>query len=171
MPRLLIRAPLLILVFSIVFFFPEAPLLQLNLHEQAPLLTHNLPWATAHSKHPNFPSQIPIIRISCKWPRSHKQEHGTILQLSPEGEVNSGGYIYQDAKRRGISLALWTDPEGDSCFNIYHISWVKIKKELFVNKRRHLVRVCLCFNNWNEITKLLIVFRPHISNIPWKLSI
>ena len=63
--------------------------------------------------------------------------------------------IYRDAKRQGISLALWTDPEGDSCFNIYHISRVKIKKELFVNKRRHLVRVCLCFNNWNEITKMI----------------
>ena len=43
------------------------------------------------------------------------------LQLSPEGEVNSGG-ICQDAKRRGMYLALWTDPEGDSCFSIYQIS-------------------------------------------------
>ena len=47
------------------------------------------------------------------------------------------------AKRRGINLALWTDPEGDSCFSIYQISWIKIKKELFVNKRRHFVWVCL----------------------------
>ena len=30
--------------------------------------------------------------------------------------------IYRDAKRRGIYLALWTDPEGDSCFSIYQIS-------------------------------------------------
>ena len=28
----------------------------------------------------------------------------------------------------------WTDPEGDSRFSIYQISWIKIKKELFVNK-------------------------------------
>ena len=54
--------------------------------------------------------------------------------------------LYQDAKRRGIYLALWTDPEGDSCFSIYRISWIKIKKELFVHKRHHLVRVCLRFN-------------------------
>ena len=47
------------------------------------------------------------------------------------------------AKRRGINLALWTDPEGGSCFSIYQISWIKIKKELFVNKRRHFVWVCL----------------------------
>ena len=37
---------------------------------------------------------------------SHKQQHRTIMQLSPDGEVNSGGYIYRDAKRQGISLAL-----------------------------------------------------------------
>ena len=30
----------------------------------------------------------------------------------PEGEVNSDGYIYRDAKRRGTNLALFTDPEG-----------------------------------------------------------
>ena len=29
-----------------------------------------------------------------------------IIQLSPEGEVNSGGYIYRDVKRRGIYRAL-----------------------------------------------------------------
>ena len=69
------------------------------------------------------------------------------IQLSPEGEVNSGAYnLYWHAKRRGIYQALWTDPEGDSCFSIYQISWKKIKKELFVNKRRHLARVCLRFN-------------------------
>ena len=34
------------------------------------------------------------------------------IQLSPEGEVNSGGYIHGDAKRRGIYLALFTDPGG-----------------------------------------------------------
>ena len=39
---------------------------------------------------------------------------------------------------RGIYLALQTDPEGGSCFSIYQISWIKIKKKLFVNKRRHL---------------------------------
>ena len=51
-----------------------------------------------------------------------------IIQLSPEGEVNSGGYIYWDLKRRGIYLALLTDPEGDICFSIYRISWIKMKK-------------------------------------------
>ena len=31
------------------------------------------------------------------------------IQLSPEEEVNSVGWIYRDAKRRGIYLALFTD--------------------------------------------------------------
>ena len=40
--------------------------------------------------------------------------------------------IYRDAKRRGIYLALFTDPEGDSCFSIYQISWIKMKKSNFL---------------------------------------
>ena len=36
--------------------------------------------------------------------------------------------IYRDAKRRGIYLALFTYPEGGSCFSIYQISWIKMKK-------------------------------------------
>ena len=33
--------------------------------------------------------------------------------------------IYRDAKRRGISPPLFIDPEGDSCFSIYQIKWIK----------------------------------------------
>ena len=33
--------------------------------------------------------------------------------------------IYRDAKRRGIYLPLFTDPEGNSCFSIYQIRWIK----------------------------------------------
>ena len=33
--------------------------------------------------------------------------------------------IYRDAKRRGIYQPLFTDPEGDSCFSIYQIRWIK----------------------------------------------
>ena len=39
------------------------------------------------------------------------------IQLSPD--------IYRDAKRRGIYPPLFTDPEGDSCFSIYQIRWIK----------------------------------------------
>ena len=38
------------------------------------------------------------------------------IQLSGEGEVNS---TYQEAKHRGKCRALFTDPEGESCFSIY----------------------------------------------------
>ena len=33
--------------------------------------------------------------------------------------------IYRGAKRRGIYPPLFTDPEGDSCFSIYQIRWIK----------------------------------------------
>ena len=37
---------------------------------------------------------------------SHKQQHGTIMQLSPEGEVNSGGYISRGKASRYISSVM-----------------------------------------------------------------
>ena len=39
--------------------------------------------------------------------------------------------IHRDAKRRGIYPPLFTHPEGDSCFIIYQIRW--IKKCRFIN--------------------------------------
>ena len=33
--------------------------------------------------------------------------------------------IYRDAKGRGIYPPLFTDLEGDSCFSIYQIRWIK----------------------------------------------
>ena len=45
------------------------------------------------------------------------------IQLSPEEEVNSGGYIPRH-KGRGIYSPLFTDLEGDSCFSIYQIRWI-----------------------------------------------
>ena len=48
--------------------------------------------------------------------------------------------IYQDMRRQGIHLALFTDPEGDSCFSIYQISWIEMKKKVpFVHSNRHLI--------------------------------
>ena len=48
--------------------------------------------------------------------------------------------IYRDAKRRGIYLALFTDSEGDSCFGIYQISWIKMKKVTFGKLKTSLSR-------------------------------
>ena len=33
--------------------------------------------------------------------------------------------IHRDVKRRGIYPLLFTDPEGDSCFSIFQIRWIK----------------------------------------------
>ena len=59
--------------------------------------------------------------------------------------------IYQDAKRRGTYLELWTDPEEDRCFSIYQIGWVKIKKEISVNKRRQLEYVYVSIDSVSGI--------------------
>ena len=53
-------------------------------------------------------------------------------------------------KGRWIQVYIWRYEltlRGDSCFSIYQISWIKMKKELFVNNRLHLVTVCL-HGNW-----------------------
>ena len=77
--------------------------------------------------------------ITNKVAKCHLHKLIIIMQLSPEGEVNSGVVIYRDSKHRGIYPALSTDPEGDSCFSIYQISWIKMKKSnFFVNLKRHL---------------------------------
>ena len=45
------------------------------------------------------------------------------------------------AKIRGIYLVLFTEPERDSCFSIYQISWIKIKQVTF-----RLLKTSLCRN-------------------------
>ena len=59
--------------------------------------------------------------------------------------------IYRDVKRRGVYLVLFTDPEGDSCFRIYQISWIKLKKQLFVNQKRHLAGTLFIVNKHFEV--------------------
>ena len=49
-------------------------------------------------------------------------------------------WLYRDTKRRGIYLALFTNPEGDSCFSIYQISWIKMKKVTFWKLKTPLSR-------------------------------
>jgi len=48
----------------------------------------------------------------------------TTKQLPPKGRWIVVD-IYRDAKRRGIYPPLFTDPEGDRCFSVYQIRWVK----------------------------------------------
>ena len=64
--------------------------------------------------------------------------------LYTEFHVNTARYIgvaiYRDGKRRGIYLALFTDPERHSCFSIYQISWIKMKKRTICKLKRSLSR-------------------------------
>ena len=50
--------------------------------------------------------------------------------------------MYRDVNRRGILiyLVLFTDPEGDSCFSIYQISWIKKEKVTFCKLKMSLGR-------------------------------
>ena len=54
------------------------------------------------------------------------------IQLSPQGEVNSGGTTGRRGRSIDISIVVH-QPWGDSCFSIYQISWIKMKKVTFVN--------------------------------------
>ena len=51
-----------------------------------------------------------------------------MLIIIPWGEVNSGGYILIREMSRYIS-SIFIDPVGDSCFSIYQISLIKLKKK------------------------------------------
>ena len=53
--------------------------------------------------------------------------YSNMLIIILRGEVNSGGYIPRHEMSRYIS-SVFTDPVGDSCFSIYQISLIKLKK-------------------------------------------
>ena len=44
------------------------------------------------------------------------------------------------AKSRGIYLELFTEPESDSCFIIYQISWIKMKKVTYCKLKTSLCK-------------------------------
>ena len=54
-----------------------------------------------------------------------------IIQLSPKGEVNSGGYIPRHKVSTYISSAVHQPGKGSSCFSINQISWMKNQKGTF----------------------------------------
>ena len=58
------------------------------------------------------------------------------IQPSPEVEVNSGVLPRREA--------LFTDPEGDSCFTIYQKSWTKMTKIIFCKLKTSLSRYFFC---------------------------
>ena len=48
--------------------------------------------------------------------------------------------IYTEMRSVEVYLALFTDPEGDSCFSIYQISRIKMKKVTFCKLKTSLIR-------------------------------
>ena len=78
------------------------------------------PWALREN---TIQSQL-ANQSRCYIGYQHKPYNNNI-QLSPKGEVNSGGYIPRGAKCQVIYPPLFTDPEGDSWFSIYQIRWIK----------------------------------------------
>ena len=50
---------------------------------------------------------------------------GIIYNYPPKERWIVVDIIYRNAKRRGMHLPLFTDPEGDSCFSINQIRWIK----------------------------------------------
>ena len=74
--------------------------------------------------------------------------------------------IYRYAKRRGIYPPLFTDPEGDSCFCIYQIRWIKNAASLMATisssetfaKRRAIfvsVRKTVNIQGYSELRELI----------------
>lgn len=67
------------------------------------------------------------------------EKYTTIPRRGGGGGIHQegGGGLDQDAERRGIYVALFTDLEGYSCFSII---WIKMKKGTFCNLKMSLSR-------------------------------
>ena len=88
--------------------------------------------------------------------------------------------IYQDAKRRGISPPLFTDPEGDSCFSIYQIRWIKnaaslmatiSSSETFTKRRAIFISVCKTVNSQGPYVQVHCRSSPIHSIVAYDLSL
>ena len=90
------------------------------------------------------------------------------MQLSPKGEVNRGGYVCWDMKHWGVYLPLFTDPEGDSCFSIYQISWIKLKKVIFwqleMSLSRNFVYSLQTFRGFCQVHFTILLQIQHENN-------
>ena len=55
--------------------------------------------------------------------------------------------IYRDVKCQGIYPRLFTDPEGDSCFSIYQIRWIKNATSLMaiISSSETFAKQCVIF--------------------------
>ena len=60
---------------------------------------------------------------------------------------------------------LLTDPEGDSCFTIHQVSWIKLKKVTFCRLKTSLSRHFV-YNNIDNISVILLgAFYDFVANL------
>ena len=88
------------------------------------------------------------------------------IQVPLKREVNSGRYIPK-RKHWGIYLVLFTYPEGDSCFSIYQISWIKMKKVTFCKLRTPLSRNFI-YNLQTFRGFCQVLLNDFVANSAWK---
>ena len=69
-------------------------------------------------------------------------------------------WIYRHAKRPGIYVALFSDPEGDSCFSIYQISWIKMKSNFWKLKRRLVGTLFTVYKHFGNFVKCIFRILP-----------
>ena len=79
--------------------------------------------------------------------------------------MNSGGYVCWDMKHWGVYLLLFTDPEGDSCFSIYQISLIKLKKVTFcqlkMSRRSNFVYSLQTFQGFCQVHFTILLQIQH----------
>ena len=66
--------------------------------------------------------------------------------------------IYGDVKRQGIYPPLFTDPEGDSCFSIYQVRWIK-KNASSISSSKTLRKTTLHFSPRSQNSEYPRIFR------------
>ena len=76
--------------------------------------------------------------------------------------------IYRDAKYRGIYLALLTDPEGDNCFSIYQIGWIKKWKKVPFCKLKMSLNRKFFYNLQTFWEFFQVHFYDFVANSAWK---
>ena len=88
------------------------------------------------------------------------------IQLSLQGEVNSGGTTGRRGSSRDISIVVH-QPWGDSCFSIYQISWIKMKKSDFC-KLKPSVNRNFVYHLHTFLGFCQVHFYDFVANSAWK---
>ena len=91
---------------------------------------------------------------------------GFSVFIACERRLPGSGYILKSEASR--YLALLTDPEGDSCFSIYQISWIKLKKvtfcKLYTSLGRNFVYNLQTFRRFCQVHFTVLLQIQHENN-------